>query len=957
MPGSGKVLWRTVMPRRDAGEQKSRRKSGWRWAVLAGAALAGSAAAPAAPVPVRADRDGEPLPAGALARLGTLRWRHGTNVSHVAFLPDGKAVLTASQDGIVRLWDRQTGKEVRRFGKPQPANPAGGAVVVPGGRVVAVGWSGPAFGGSFTVALAPDGKTLAIAGADSVLRLYEVDTGKELRTVKGPPMGLGALVFAPDGKMLAGRSMQQQETVYLWETATGKEIRQIRSQSKNPGGGVVFFGNAFGASGLAFAPDGKTLAVGETIFDGGKITTSVKLWETATGGEIRRIPVAQPTATGLTYSPDGKMLAYANGTRVHLCAADGGKEVRQLAGLDAAAMSLVFAPDGKTLAVKGSTGMQVLLYDPETGKLRRRLGEAAAANAMFFLGMGGPGRDLAFSPDGKQVAVGVGSTIRVWETGTGKEVGLDGGHRGSVTSVVIAPGGAVVASKGADNTIRLWEAASGKERSRFQVPEGTTCVALAPDGRLAALGNADGSVRLHETATGKELHRLKGHANGIAAIAFAPDGKSVASRGAADSTIRLYETASGKELRQIPIPLPQAPGGFGGAAVRLVVNPGSGMGALSLAFSPDGRILASPAFGNGPPLPGAGATASTTLNLWDVATGKEIRTIALKPQHGFANLVFSPDGRTLAAENPDQTVSLWESASGKERAHLGTAPVPGPGTAGPTMFVNVFGMMGGAADASTLAFAPDGRTLAAKGADGSVRLWDLPAAREIGPLKGHDGSVTALAFAPDGKTLASGGSDTTILLWDLAGLPRPPQPPAVALGAKEIESLWIDLAGDDARMALQGIRKMANAPRETVSWFRERLRPAAAVDAKKISQWVAGLDSEEFAVRQESAQELEKLGELAVPALQKLLANPPSLEARRRAEQILEKVTVPTLSTEQLRLMRALEVLEQVGSGEARQVLETLAKGAPGALATREAQAALDRLARRASAKPDCPTR
>ncbi len=298
-------------------------------------------------------------------------------------------------------------------------------------------------------------------------------------------------------------------------------------------------------------------------------------------------------------------------------------------------------------------------------------------------------------------------------------------------------------------------------------------------------------------------------------------------------------------------------------------------------------------------------------------------------------------------------MSLWEVAAGKERVRLGSAPPPAAMQAAQAMMVfNAAGMMAGAADAPTLAFAPDGRTLAARGLDGSVRVWDLPGGKEIGPFKGHEGSVTALAFAPDGKTLASGGSDTTILLWDLSGLSRPARSPAVSLPARDVESLWGDLAGDDAGKAMQGIQKLAGAPREAVAYFRERLKPATGVDAKKIAQWVAGLDSEEFAVRQEAAQELEKVGEAAVPALQKLLANPPSLEARKKAEQILEKVTVQTLSTEQLRLVRALEVLEQVGTGEAREMLEALAKGAPGALATREAQAALDRLARRSSSRP-----
>jgi WD40 repeat protein len=942
------------MPRRDAGEKTTRMGCGPRWAALLGAAclaLAGGGPAFAAGGPARVDRQGDPLPAGALARLGTLRLRHGTNVTQVAFLPGGKAMLTVSQDNVVRLWDMESGKAIHRFGKKQAGNPGMGAGGMIRGRVV-MGWGGANFGG-FNVALAPDGKTLAIAGPDNAIQLYEVDTGKELRSIKGPATGLGSLLFSPDGKVLAGRDGAS-PAIHLFETASGKELHQLGGQPMNPAG-AVFFANGFGATSMAFSPDGKTLAAGETTFDGGKLATALRLWETASGKEQRKVPIGKQTfVTAVAYAPDGKTFAYAVETTIHICAADTGKEVRQNPGQDTGAMTLLYSPDGKTLAVKGMTP-GVRLYDPETGKLRRQIGESADPNLMVFMGMGSLGRDVAFSPDGKQIATSGGSTIRLWETATGKEVGSEGGHRGSVTSLVIAPGGELVASKGTDNTIRLWEAATGKERSRFGVHEGTTCVALAPDGQLAALGNPDGSIRLYETATGKELHKLKMHANGVGAVAFAPDGKTVASRGAADNFIRLHDTATGKELRQIVIPGPEVPGGPGGVMIRVAGVPGFGMGGPGLVFSPDGKTLVAPVLGNMQFFPGGPpgqAGTPTTLNLWDVATGKEVRTITLTPQHGFANLAFSPDGRTLAAENPDQTVSLWEVAGGKERIRLGAAPAPVPDQPGQAMFVNVMGMMGTATDAPTLAFASDGRTLAAKGADGSIRVWDLPVGKEIGPLKGHDGSVTALAFAPDGKTLASGASDTTILLWDVAALARAPKPPAVELQVRDVEALWGDLAGDDAGKAMQGIQKLAGAPRETVSYFRERLKPAPAVDAKKITQWIAGLDSEEFAVRQESEQELEKLGELAVPALQKLLANPPSLEARKRAEQIIEKVTVLTLSTEQLRLVRALEVLEQVGTGEARQVLETLAKGAPGALGTREAQAALDRLAKRSSARP-----
>jgi hypothetical protein len=212
--------------------------------------------------------------------------------------------------------------------------------------------------------------------------------------------------------------------------------------------------------------------------------------------------------------------------------------------------------------------------------------------------------------------------------------------------------------------------------------------------------------------------------------------------------------------------------------------------------------------------------------------------------------------------------------------------------------------------------------------------------------------VSALAFAPDGKTLASGGRDSTVLVWDASRWRPLPRPRPAALKAGELDALWADLAGADAAKAFRGIQALATSPAQAVPFLGERLRPAVPVDAAKLRGLVADLEGKRFAVRQRATRDLEKLGELAVPALKQALAAGPPLETRKRVEQLLEKLTGTVLSSEQLRLLRALEVLEEVGTAEARRVLERLSKGAPGALPTREAQAALARLAGRSAAKP-----
>ena len=296
-------------------------------------------------------------------------------------------------------------------------------------------------------------------------------------------------------------------------------------------------------------------------------------------------------------------------------------------------------------------------------------------------------------------------------------------------------------------------------------------------------------------------------------------------------------------------------------------------------------------------------------------------------------------------------MSLWEIASGRERAHFGTPPAaPGVGQPAAQAFVIVNGNVRGAAFPTTpLAFTPDGTLLAARGPNNAVRVWEVAYLKEIGSLKGHEGAVQTVAFAADGHALASGSSDTTVLVWDITKLKREPKTPAVALQSKELDALWSDLSGDDAAKASRSIQALAVAGNQTVTFLRERLKPAAPVDEKKLAQWILDLSSSNFATRTKATHELEKLSDLAVPALKKVLASQAPLETIRRVEPLLEKLTTGDLTAEQLRTVRSMEVLEKLNTSEGRQLLETLAKGAPGALMTRQARGVLDYLAKTAA--------
>jgi hypothetical protein len=271
-------------------------------------------------------------------------------------------------------------------------------------------------------------------------------------------------------------------------------------------------------------------------------------------------------------------------------------------------------------------------------------------------------------------------------------------------------------------------------------------------------------------------------------------------------------------------------------------------------------------------------------------------------------------------------------------------PVTGNVPAVPNGFARTPVALSRRALANPLAFSPDGTLLAGPGPEYSVRVWDVAAGKVIAQFRGHAAVVEAIAFSADGKRLATGSNDSTILLWDTAGLKQKAPSPAPPPDAKEIAERWADLAAGDAAKAFTSIRRLADHPEVAVPFLREHLKPAVPADPKRLAKLVADLDSDDFTVRDNADRELAQLGELALAELQKVMANPPTLETRRRAEALLARLTGGRLTADQLRVVRVVEVLEAAATPEARKLLQALAGGAPGVLSTREARAALDRL-------------
>jgi sugar lactone lactonase YvrE len=386
-------------------------------------------------------------------------------------------------------------------------------------------------------------------------------------------------------------------------------------------------------------------------------------------------------------------------------------------------------------------------------------------------------------------------------------------------------------------------------------------------GKLHA-GTTGGDIQAWDVKAGKKVGTFETRDEFPQAMVFAPGGRMWASWKGHGNPVVLWDATTGKALRRL------------GSTINHT---------CTLAFSFDGRLLAV-----------GGMREEPDVTVWEVATGRLLYQYV--NQYGkdvfVRSLAFSRDGRVLAAGWDDNEIQIWELATGGQRLKYSHGRVP-----------------------IALAFSPDG-TLLASGSDGSmVHVCDPFTGRPLHSLAGHRGSVDCLDFSPDGRLLASGSSDTMVLVWDAMKLPRA-RPKEEKLTAKDLVACWTGLDSMNAAEAFGHMQRLVAAPRQAVALLQERLPPVAAVEPKRLARLLADLDGDNFAIREKASNELLQLGGSAEPALRKALSNKPSPEARRRIERLLKSV-----GGRHLRSMRAVEVLERVGTDEAREQLEKLAGG------------------------------
>ena len=445
---------------------------------------------------------------------------------------------------------------------------------------------------------------------------------------------------------------------------------------------------------------------------------------------------------------------------------------------------------------------------------------------------------------------------------------------------------------------------------------------------------------------------------------FSPDGRFVAVRAARTVQLELYDTDTGKSLGKFgPVPQTMKPAFFPDGKTLLVIGPIGNRGCCvevwdiekrkcirsldedvnqtqfdAAAVSPDGKMVVLAGRGQ------ADGQAVLRSHFWDAATGDELRVgqggaLALDrwdpwQESVIDGLCFAPNGRSLAlvARGP---VTLVEAATGKERCVLGWLAAPHRRKRDSGDDAELFH--------PSLAWSPDGRTLAAGCADGAVRLWDVVSGREYAPLAGHAGPVRCLMFGRDGKTLRSFGGDNRVLSWPLDKLKLDWLPRRDKLGEAEFDGLWEALAGEDILARHIAITALADVPGHALPFLRQRLEKVPRADTARLRQLLADLPKEDFNGRKKIAVELGKHGEAVAALWTQLKEEREGQRLEPVVERVLNRLVAEYPTDRQLRDLRALEALARMDTEDARQFLKELTEGEPAALLTREARAVLSR--------------
>jgi WD40 repeat protein len=544
---------------------------------------------------------------------------HQGLVTSAAVSPDGRRIVSGSDDRAVTVWDLRSGARLHRlFGHQDllasvAVSPDGRRIVSGSLDATSVVWdleSGAQLhrlvghqGWVRSVAVSPDGRRIISGSNDQTVAVWDLESGTQLLRLTGHGGPVTSVAVSPDGRHIVSRSLDG--TVAVWDLESGARLRRLTGHR----GWCPF---------VAVSPNGRRIVTAWC-------DRTLAVWDLWSGERLHHLDGHMGLVTSVAISPDGRRLVSGSGdATVAVWDLESGRRLHQLTGHQGWVVSVAVSPDGQRV-VSGSRDRTVAVWDLWSGERLHHL-----------IGHQGFVTSVAVSPDGRRIVSGsVDQTVAVWnlESGT-RRLQLDG-HRGNVNSVAVSPDGRRVVSGSEDRNVAVWDLGSGQRLHRLTGHEGPVySVAVSPDGRRIASGSGDQTLAVWDLGSGEQLHRLTGHEGPVYSVAVSPDGRRIVS-GSSDRIVVVWDLESGVQLR------------------RLVGHQGW---VTSVAVSPDGRRIIS-------------GSNDQTVAVWDFESGTQLRQFA-GHQDSVTSVAVSPDGRRIASGACDQTVAVWDLESGTQFLRL-----------------------------------------------------------------------------------------------------------------------------------------------------------------------------------------------------------------------------------------------------------------------------------------------